>query len=349
MMSVLKSNIISEDIDYVLNTKLPWERLKNSCVLISGANGFLPAYLVYTLDELNRRFNYNIKIIALARNEAKARNKFSDLSGNFELIIQDVVNPVSYNGAVDYIIHAASQASPKYYGVDPVGTLNANTIGTNNLLELARKNKATKFLYFSSSEVYGIIGNDKIPTSENEFGFIDPANVRSCYAESKRMGETICVSWSHQYGINVSMVRPFHTYGPGMDLQDGRVYADFVSDILNSRDIVMKSEGTAQRAFCYLSDATAGFFTVLLNGADREAYNIGNPSQEISILNLSEKLVGLFPEKKLKVIKFRNEKSDYLPSQVNRNSPDIAKAMALGWKPVTTIESGFKRTVESYL
>ena len=348
-MSSQKERIISEDISQVLKAKISWEKLRNKTVLISGANGFLASYLVFTLHSLNVNSNFNINILALVRNKTRAQEKFSSIKKNFELIVQDVTEPLHYTGKIDFIIHAASQASPKYYGVDPVGTLNANTIGTNNLLVAAKKNKVEKFLYFSSSEVYGVISADKIPTKENEFGFIDPANVRSCYAESKRMGETMCVSWAHQFGVNVSMVRPFHTYGPGMDLNDGRVYADFVSDIVNSRDIIMKSEGTSQRAFCYLSDATAGFFTVLIEGKNGEAYNIGNPAQETSIVNLSEKLVKLFPEKKLKVVSFMNDTPGYIPSAVSRNSPDITKARSLGWNPVTSIEDGFKRTVESYL
>jgi nucleoside-diphosphate-sugar epimerase len=163
------------------------------------------------------------------------------------------------------------------------------------------------------------------------------------------MGENMCVSWSHQFQIPISIVRPFHTYGPGMDLTDGRVYADFVSDIIHNRDIVMKSDGLAKRAFCYLTDATLGFFKVLLEGKDREAYNIGNPDQEISILNLAEKLVKLFPEKKLQVVKYETVAAGYLKSNVNRNAPDIAKAKNLGWFPKVSIENGFKRTVENYL
>ena len=158
----------------------------------------------------------------------------------------------------------------------------------------------------------------------------------------------MCISWSHQYQVPVNIVRPFHTYGPGMDLSDGRVYADFVSDIIHDRDIVMKSDGAAMRAFCYLTDATIGFFKVLLEGKDRVAYNIGNPDQEISILNLAEKLITLFPKKKLQVVKYETVVLGYLKSNVNRNTPDITRAKKLGWFPKVSIENGFTRTVENY-
>ena len=344
------NNIIKEDLNYIASHDLKWERFRNKTVFISGATGFLPAYLIHTFLYLNDKLNLNIKVIGLARNESKAKEKYSaELKRKeFVLIYQDVCEPVNYNEKIDFIIHAASQASPKFYGSDPVGTLNANVLGTNNLLHLAKKNSVESFLFFSTSEVYGDVQESQIPTKEDEFGYLDPAKVRSCYGESKRLGETMCVSWHHQFNIPVKIVRPFHTYGPGMDLNDGRVYADFISDIVHNRNIEMKSDGHAMRAFCYISDATVSFITVLLNGINGEAYNAGNPGQEISILDLAEKLVEMFPEKKLNVIVQENTNSGYLRSNVSRVCPDIAKISLLGWKPVISIETGFRKTIMSY-
>lgn len=344
------NNIIEEDLDYITSQDLNWERFRNKTVFISGATGFLPAYLIHTFLYLNDKLKLDLKVIGLARNESKAKEKYSDelKRKDFGLIYQDVCDPVNYNDKIDFIIHAASQASPKFYGSDPVGTLNANVLGTNNLLHLAKKNSVESFLFFSTSEVYGDVQESQIPTKEDEFGYLDPAKVRSCYAESKRLGETMCVSWMHQFNIPVKIVRPFHTYGPGMDLNDGRVYADFISDIVHNRNIEMKSDGHAMRAFCYISDATVSFITVLLNGINGEAYNAGNPGQEISILDLAEKLVEMFPEKKLNVIVQENTNSGYLRSNVSRVCPDIAKISLLGWKPVISIETGFRKTIMSY-
>lgn len=344
------NKIIDEDLVIITSQDLKWERFRNKTVFISGATGFLPAYLIYTFLYLNDKLNLDLKVIGLARNESKAKEKYSaELKRkDFLLLYQDVCEPVNYNEKIDFIIHAASQASPKFYGSDPVGTLNANVLGTNNLLHLAKKNCVESFLFFSTSEVYGEVPENQIPTKEDEFGYLDPANVRSCYGESKRLGETMCVSWMHQYNIPVKIVRPFHTYGPGMDLNDGRVYADFISDIVHNRNIEMKSDGQAKRAFCYISDATVAFLIVLLNGNNGEAYNAGNPQQEISILNLAEKLVKMFPEKNLKVITQNNSNSGYLRSKVSRVCPDITKISILGWKPVISIETGFKKTIMSY-
>jgi len=345
------NTIISEDVSEIIAADLPWQKLKNKTVLITGANGFLPAYLVYSLLALNDCNDLSIKIIALVRNKEKATTKFGDIikRKDFELIVQDVIDPLTTKTTIDYIIHAASQASPVFYGTDPVGTLAANTIGTYNLLNFAVKNKVADFLFFSTGEVYGEISADKIPTKETDFGYVDISNVRSCYGESKRLAEVMCISFSHQFGINVKIVRPFHTYGPGMSLNDGRVYADFIADIVSNKNITLKSEGAATRAFCYLKDATIGFLTVLLKGANREAYNIGNPDQEVSIKELALTLTSLFPEKKLSLsFEIAAATNQYMTSTLSRNSPDVTKAATLGWAPTTSIQEGFARTINYF-
>jgi nucleoside-diphosphate-sugar epimerase len=347
----MNRNILEEDLKVIVSTDLPWQELRDSTVLISGANGFLPAYMVETLLYLNVARDLNIKIIGLVRNKEKALVRFPCHREGHDLtfIVQDVCESINYDDKIDYIIHAASQASPKYYGTDPVGTLSANTLGTHNLLKLAYKHHVKSFLFFSSSEVYGQLEDSHIPTQEKQYGYLDPTNLRSCYAESKRIGETMCVSWFHQYGIPTKIVRPFHTYGPGMSLDDGRVYADFIANILLDKDIMMNSDGNAIRAFCYLADAVQGFFTVLVKGENGQAYNIGNPQCEVSILHLATQLVNLFPEKGLTVVKKDICNQEYIKNNISRSSPDINKIKKLGWQPSTSIEVGFRRTLESFL
>jgi len=348
----MESSIVIEDLKYIIDSALPWNEFEGKTVLVAGANGFLPTYIIKTLLYLNKINNHQkTKVIALSRNDERAKTRFIDYldSEHFELIIQDVCDPINLKQHIDYIIHAASQASPKYYKIDPVGTLNANVLGTNNLLQLASRNNVIGFLYFSSGEVYGEVSENNIPTKEHDFGYIDPTNLRSCYSESKRLGETMCISWFHQYGVPVKIVRPFHTYGPGMSLDDGRVFADFVADIVNRRNIVMKSDGSAIRAFCYLSDATIGFFTVLLKGKNGEAYNVGNSNEEVSILGLADILINLYPEESLKVIRQEGNSNIYLKSSITRNCPDVSKVNSLGWKPKIKIAEGFKKTIDSFL
>ncbi len=344
------NRIIAEDIEEIVTTtRVDWNAFSGKRVLITGASGFLPAYLVETLLYLNLTRNLNVHITALVRSKANFEQRFAHHLGNPSLtaLVQDVAQPISLALPHHFIIHAASQASPKYYGVDPVGTLSANVLGTMQLLEVARSHPVISFMYFSSGEVYG--ETQCVPTKEADYGYIDPTAVRSCYAESKRMGENMCVSWHAQYQVPCKIVRPFHTYGPGMKLDDGRVYADFVRDIVENRPITLRSAGTASRAFCYLADATAGFFTVLLNGKNGIPYNVGNSQAEISIKELACLLVDLFPEKKLHVIMEVIEDNDrYLQSPILRNCPDISRINALGWMPKTSLADGFKRTIESY-
>ncbi len=346
-----ENKIVLEDLNKIVSADLPWEKLAGKTVLITGANGFLPAYCVKTLLILNdKKLFAPIKVIALVRNRSNADNrfKFYQNRNDFEIIVQDVAEKLKIEADIHFVIHAASQASPKYYGVDPVGTLAANTIGTFNLLTLAKEKNVESFLYFSSGEVYGRVGIDNVPTKENQYGYIDISNVRACYSESKRMGEVMCVSYFHQYQLNTKIVRPFHTYGPGIDLKDGRVYADFISNIISNENIVLKSKGEAQRAFCYISDATVGFYTILFNGVAGEAYNIGNPNEEISIYDLANKLSNLFPEKKISIQIQQQNNNNYLTSDISRNSPSIEKAKKLGWLPTISIEDGFYRTIKSY-
>jgi nucleoside-diphosphate-sugar epimerase len=350
MEKILRNAIVASDL-LAITTQypLPWHRLRGQKVLITGASGFLAAYMVETLLFLNETQGLEIQIFALVRSRQRFESRFAHVLGRSDLVCieQDVSNPLEFDVRPDYIIHAASQASPKYYSTDPIGTLSANTLGTAALLKLAALSKSKGFLFFSSGEVYG--QTDRVPTLEGDFGFVDPTSVRACYAESKRMGENMCVSWHHQAGVPATIVRPFHTYGPHMLLNDGRVYADFVANILNNQPITMKSDGTARRAFCYAADAVAGFWTVLLNGTHGEAYNIGNPAGEISIGELAEILVELYPEKKLSVLLApRENDSTYLVSPIVRNCPDITKVEKLGWLPRTPVREGFKKTIESY-
>ena len=341
------NKIVDTDIKSILRADLPWQRFNESTVLITGANGFLPAYMVETLLQLNQG-DISVKVIALVRNKEKAEKRFNRwlTSPALSFLVQDVCNAINCKEKIDYVIHAASQASPSYYGSDPVGTARPNVIGTDLLLRLALKNRSKGFLFFSSSEVYG--GVPTVPTSENDYGSVDPVAARACYAESKRMGETLCSAYFRQYNLPVSIVRPYHTYGPGMQLDDGRVFTDFVSDIVRQRNIVLNSDGQATRSFCYLSDAVEAFFRVLLMGEPGESYNVGNPDCEISIRDLARLLVDLFPEKEL-VLEAKTEMlPDYVPSLVSRSCPDIQKIEKLGWSPCIELNEGFRRTVDSY-
>lgn len=342
--------ILKADFESIANATLPWEKMEGKAMLITGANGLLPSYIAKSLLYRNTiQITKPIKVIGLVRNIEKAKKVFAHYldDANFSLIDNSILQPLAIAGAVDFIIHAASQASPKYYGIDPVGTAEPNVIGTYHLLNLAKEKNAEKFLFFSTSEVYGTTeGIDTI--CEDDLGKVNPTAVRSCYAESKRMGENLCVSFAHQFDIDTSIVRPFHTYGPGLSFDDGRVFADFVANIVRNEDISMNSDGSAIRSFCYIKDATLGFLTVLLKGEKGEAYNIANPNGELSIRALAETLTGLFPEKGLKARFVENKDKNYIASTFKKLTPSIEKVKKLGWQPDTSVEEGFRKTILSY-
>lgn len=344
--------IISSDIRTIASTALDWSQLKQKVILITGGSGFLASYLVKSLLTANDLHGLGLQIICIARRQQSVNQRLAGFLSHpgLRVILHDISEPLPPDfPASDIIIHSASQASPKYYGVDPVGTLMANAAGTMYLLNHACKYKSSHFLFFSSGEVYGSQNNPGLLITESDYGYLDSMQVRSCYAESKRIGETMCAAWSHQHGLHTSVVRPFHTYGPGMALDDGRVFADFVADVVHGRDIVLKSDGLATRPFCYIADASLGFLIVLMKGNSAEAYNVANPSAEISMKDLAYTLAGLYPERGIGV-KFESPDADnsYLKSPVLRSCPSIAKVIKLGWEPSVGIKEGFARTIQAY-
>lgn len=355
MESLFDNKIVQEDMETILNNGIvDFGECRGKTVLVSGATGMLPSYMIFTLIYLNEIDEGNdIQIIAVARNREKAVRKYGSYleKSYFHLIIQDVCDKIPVDGPIDYIIHGASPASPQFYGMQPVETLLPNIMGTYHLLELARKKKVKGFLFLSSGEVYGKVDN-RDTIREEDYGYLDPLDIRSCYGESKRMGENMCASWFHEYGVPAKSVRIYHTYGPGMDIEnDKRVFSEFVSNVVHRENIVLKSDGSPVRSFCYISDATAAFFKVLMDGQSGESYNIGNPQCLISMRELAGILLTIKPEYHLKLVAgTRPENMNYIEnSRPNCITADITKINELGWKPTITISEGFKRTVESFL
>jgi len=343
------NKVIQDDIAMILGSRLPWEFFKDTTVLVTGAAGLLPSYMVEVLLGMKACKGYGPRrVLGLVRTLSKARKRFVHYwdRDDFALIEGDVAAPPSLDGPVDIIIHAASIANARQIITDPAGTITANMLGTFRMLELARAKCSQNFLFFSSGEVCGSPEPHQIPMREDIYCPVDPADIRACYAEGKRVGETMCTAWARQYGIETRIVRPFHTYGPGMDLGGGWIYSDFINDIIARRNLLIKSDGLATRSFCYIADATSGYFTVMMAGKIALPYNVGT-GIETSIYELGCILVDEFKERTLSVIiDAPHEKHPKLPPK--RSAPDITRLASLGWAPMTTIAQGFRRTVESY-
>lgn len=343
--------LIREDIQEILAAPIEWERFQNKTILITGANGLIASYLVETLLALSAEKGQKTRVIGLVRNADKARSRFAHLlkRTDFRLSVADVSSGNLPDEKCDYVIHAASPASPRQYLADPVGTMNSNLLGTHHLLRRALEWQSERFLYFSSSEVYGQPQQHQVSTAESDYGYFDILHPRACYAESKRAAETLIASYVAQFRLPAVIVRPFHTYGPGMDLDDGRVFADFLRDIVNRRNIVLRSDGRARRAFCYLSDATAGFFYAFLRGEAGLAYNVGNPAGLVSIAELGEIMTQLVPEERLRVERQFALDDSRTQSMVSTSCPNIERIQRLGWTPRYSPRDGFARTLRYFL
>lgn len=345
--------IIEQDMEDIYRRNIPWERLRNKTVLITGAYGMLASYMVFMLMYLNEKAGMNISVVALVRTREKFFRRFGVTEDHPYLKVYEnlLEKEIIIDEKVDFIIHAASFASPQYYSVSPIEVFKPNVLGSYYLLELAVKDQAEGYLLFSTGDVYGkVTGKDSV--RENDCGELDPLEIHSCYGESKRMAETMCKAYSHQKGVPAKIARIAHTYAPTMDIEnDPRVFASFVKDVVYGNDIILKSDGSGKRSFCYISDAVAGYFLILLEGVSGEAYNVCNTKEFHSIREVAEVIAGLHPEKKLKVKYEKRDKNDvYLENnRANDIPPDNGKLMSLGWKAEIGIKEGFSKVIESLM
>lgn len=339
--------IIKKDIENILvNTKINWKNFKNKSFLITGANGFIASYIINLLIYLNYYKKFNIRVILLTRNKKKIKDKFinRNTSKFIKVFQHDLVKKVQIKGKIDYVFHSASQASPKFYLKSPISTISPNVFGTFNILNLCKKKKIKSFLYFSSGEVYGKSNQKLVEDMLHKTPTLD---VRSCYIQSKKMGETICYSFFKEKKIPAKIIRIFHTYGPGMDLDDGRVMMDFVKEIIRNKKIIIKSSGKQKRSFCYIGDMISAIFLILIKGKNGEAYNAANPKEFFSIKSLAKKIAK--KNNAIKIIyKKRNKRDFYTDSNIDRVNPNIKKISDLGFTAQTTVENGFSRTIQYF-
>lgn len=345
-----KNIVVQNDLIEIRETPISWNQLEGKSCLVTGANGMIATYMVYLLMSLVQEKGMNIHIIALSRNRKKSEELFSDFlkDPHFELLIQDVCDPIHIEGQLDFLFHFAGNASPYYIKNDPVGIMKSNLLGTINVLELARKKGVEKVMFTSTREVYG---ENKNMTSltETSFGIIDCMDGRSCYPESKRAAESLCKSYYLQYGVNFNSVRIAHTYGPNMKLDnDGRVMADLIGFVTKGKNIVLKSQGNALRAFCYITDTLLGLMYILFYGEKADAYNLANEKEEISIYSLAEILIEISQNKDLKIdYEILNNQSNIYCNYI-RIGLNTSKLESLGWQPTIGLKDGLTRIFRAF-
>lgn len=355
--------VVETDLAYIRdNLKEEFAALSGKRILITGGAGFLGYYLIQTVLYQNKHQDYDQAIhLTVYDNYIRGLPVWlTRLAGDdhLNLVKHDMTRALPQNiEDYDYIIHAASIASPTYYREHPIQTMDANVNGLRSLLEYCRAQKkkgrlVEGFLFYSSSEIYGDPPSENIPTPETYRGTVSCTGPRACYDESKRYGETLCVNFAQQYGLPVRIVRPFNNFGPGLDITDRRAVPDFARDVTSGRDIMMFSDGSPTRTFCYVADAIIGYYKVLVRGRDGEPYNIGVENPEISIAELAERIAALAKDLfgyKGKVVHTVSTDKAYLVDNPNRRCPMIHKArIELDYNPAISLDEGLKRSLIWY-
>lgn len=287
----MQSHIIKEDVARI-RSEFDGElaTLERKTVLITGSNGLIGSYIADTIAEYNKSSDRKIELVLVNKNPIGERSRLSHLRGveNVELLTRDLGREVECGTRADVILHAASRASPKAFVENPFDTINTNVYGTQGLLEKAVKDGCEKFIFFSSGENYGNPLSQFIPTPETYSGNIDPLDVRSCYTESKRLAENLCVQYFKKFNLPVSMARVLLSYGPGMK-NDGKVISDFFSAALNKKEIKIRDAGESTRSFMYVADTARAVFRILFYGSSNgEAYNVAGDRDHVSIKGLAE-------------------------------------------------------------
>lgn len=346
-MSILQSETYIEDLKYAVETNDVFENLRSTNIFITGATGLICSGVIDALLMANNLKNLNIHIYAAVRDEEKAKKRFGDFPGgdisdNISFIKYDATKTNRLDFDADYIIHGASNAHPKAFVDFPVDTMLSNIFGIRELLDYTKEKHIKRIMYISSSEVYGK-KNNLGSFKEDEYGFIDILNPRNAYASAKRASETLCASYYKQYGVDYTIVRPGHIYGPTASRTDSRVGSAFAYDAVEGKDIILKSDGKQIRSYCYVLDCATAIISVLANGKAGEAYNISNSNSIISIRELAE----LYAREGGVNVKLDNptmaEQAAFNP--MNDSSLDSTKIEELGWKGLFDSKTGTAHTI----
>tara|TARA_Y100000310_G_scaffold94901_2_gene92707 strand:- start:9264 stop:10313 length:1050 start_codon:yes stop_codon:yes gene_type:complete len=344
-MSNNSEDVFLEDIKSITNELEEfYDELEGKTVLIAGGKGFLGTYFTSVLTKINETLSKPMKIIVLD-SLITSKDKKGGVNQNIEFLEQDISKRFEIGDSIDYIIHAASIASPPTYRKFPIKTVDVNYQGTKNLLEIAKEKKVRSMLLLSSSEIYG--DPDVFPTPESYVGKVSCTGPRACYDESKRLAETISILYFQQYKIPIKIARPFNVYGPYLNLDDGRIIPDFMNNAINKSQIIIHSDGSPTRSFCYVSDAIGGFFKLLLSKHDGIICNVGN-DEEVSVKNVADTIKKIVA-KPISIKIIESDDPNYTKDNPQRRCPDLSLIKkSVNYIPKIDLEEGLKRVYKWY-
>lgn len=340
---IMDNTIFQEDLNMICNCLfISWEDLKNKTVFITGGTGLIGTTLVNAFVKANEDKKLNMKIIALVRSIKKAEERFPEAS-SIEIVRGDVLQIPNIQTGIDFVIHAASQTSSKEFSKNPVETTEVILKGTRNVLELAKEKNVKSMIFLSTMEVYGYPKKGH-KISENEIGSFDVTNPRNCYPIGKIMAENLCCSYFNEYDVPIHILRLTQTFGPGVEYNDNRVFAEFARCAIEKKTIVLKTMGETERCYLYNADAVTAIVTVLLKGNPGEIYNVANEETYCSIAEMAEVVA------KENGIQVKYEQQDIKKfGYANTLFIDLntEKIRALGWNPSVDLMTMYNRLIES--
>lgn len=339
----MENIVVKGDADFFVEHIPFLSQIKGKSFLVTGATGLIGSTFIKCLLAANENLSANIKIVGVARNNAKVKNIFGD--SPVEWIYQDIQQPLHDIGVkINYIVHCANSTSSKFYVENPVENINTAYIGTNNILSFAKDNGAESVVYLSSLESYGTIDNDEQIT-EDKMGYISPIDVRSSYSLGKRATECLCHCYSKEYRVPVKIARLTQTFGAGVSLEDNRVFAQFAKSIIKGEDIVLHTKGESSKPYCYTIDCVNAILYLLMKGENGEAYNVANSDTYISIYDMANFMVEQFNPKCKAIIKL-NDNMGYAPvTHLNLNTDKLKN---LGWKPYYGLKEMYWQLINYY-
>ncbi len=337
------------DVAYAAEFDLPWEKLCNAPVVITGATGMIGSFLVDVLLYRNRHMHQNAAVYAIGRSIEKARDRFSYCfdDPHFHFVQCDVKQNVALPDDVrgGYFLHMASNTHPVAYANDPIGTITVNIIGLNNMLDAAVRHGADRFIYASSNEIYGENRGDTVLFDEAYCGYIDCNTLRAGYPESKRCGEALCQAYRRSHGLDVVIPRFTRSYGPTMLISDTKAISQFIRKAIAGEDIVLKSEGNQYYSYTYVADAVTGLLTAMLKGEDGRAYNISDERSDIRLKDLARLIADCTGKRVVFELPSDSERAGYSRATIVRIDGSAAKA--LGWHAKYDIAQGIARTIQN--